>query len=206
MIWYIGNILNGRPRRLENIDLNALCNVIILISAVIIAGKNIYAFFKKPVDVLQEHTNLKEEEHIEEVIQRKVPELLTEHWNSVDSIRKQEEQKRSDEVKSSIISAFDDKIEELKEISLDQGIQITQMQKSIDLLSNSQLDMMRYNMNRIYYKYRAYKKILDCDKKAFIKLYDDYKPMGGNSWIDSLYPEVMSWETVENVDELKVDK
>jgi len=47
--------------------------------------------------------------------------------------------------------------------------------------------MMRYNMNKIYYQYRPYKKILSADKKAFIKIYNDYKPMGGNSWIDALY-------------------
>jgi len=53
------------------------------------------------------------------------------------------------------------------------------------------MDLMRYNMNRLYYKYRPFKKILDCDKKAFMKLYNDYHDMGGNTWIDSLYNEVM---------------
>ena len=62
---------------------------------------------------------------------------------------------------------------------------------------------MRYNMNRLYYKYRPFKKILDCDKKAFIKLYNDYKPMGGNSWIDTLYNEVVTWEIIENENELE---
>jgi len=37
---------------LENITLTAVCNVIVLASAVIIAGKNIWEFFKKPVDDL----------------------------------------------------------------------------------------------------------------------------------------------------------
>ena len=58
-------------------------------------------------------------------------------------------------------------------------------------------------MNRLYYKYRPFKKILDCDKKAFIKLYNDYKPMGGNSWIDALYNEVVTWEIIENENELE---
>ena len=58
-------------------------------------------------------------------------------------------------------------------------------------------------MNNIYYKYRPYKKILDCDKKAFLKLYADYHSAGGNTWIDSLYKEVITWETVEFEYELK---
>ena len=62
--------------------------------------------------------------------------------------------------------------------------------------------MMRYNMNKIYYKYRPYKKILSADKKAFIKIYNDYKSMDGNTWIDSLYAEVKDWPIVEEEQEL----
>ena len=63
--------------------------------------------------------------------------------------------------------------------------------------------MLRYNMNRIYYKYRPYRKILDADKKAFIKFYTDYKEMHGNTWIDSLYTELIEWPVVETQEELK---
>jgi len=63
--------------------------------------------------------------------------------------------------------------------------------------------MLRYNMNRIYYKYRPYKKILVADKKAFIKFYNDYKEMHGNTWIDSLYTELIEWPVVENQEELE---
>ena len=53
-------------------------------------------------------------------------------------------------------------------------------------------------MNRIYYKYRPYKKILDCDKKAFMKLYTDYHDIGGNTWIYTLHNIVMHWDIVED--------
>ena len=62
---------------------------------------------------------------------------------------------------------------------------------------------MRYNMNKIYYKYRPYRKILSADKKAFIKIYNDYKSMDGNTWIDALYSEVKDWPIVEDESELK---
>ena len=77
------------------------------------------------------------------------------------------------------------------------------MQESLDLLNASQLDMLRYNMNKLYYKYRPFKKILNADKKAFIKLYNDYKLMHGNTWIDTLYAEVKDWPIVEDESELK---
>ena len=58
--------------------------------------------------------------------------------------------------------------------------------------------MLRYDMNKLYYKYRPYKKILSADKKAFMKLYQDYKMMDGNTWIDALYAEVVDWPIVED--------
>lgn len=93
-------------------------------------------------------------------------------------------------------------LDELKDMTLEQEAQLDEIQTSIDLLNQSQLDMMRYNMNKIYYKYREYKKILGADKKAFIKIYNDYKTMHGNTWIDQLYAELKDWPIVEEEKEL----
>lgn len=164
----------------QGINLQEVCNVIILVSAVIIAAKNIYGFFKKPVDGLHQKAQTAEEKHINEIVEAKVPDML---------------KKNQEEITNSL--------EEIKGLVLDQGQQLKAINNSVNILNVSQMDLMRYNMNRLYYKYRPHKKILDCDKKAFIKLYDDYHDMGGNTWIDQLYREVMSWEIVEFEDELK---
>ena len=188
---------------MEQVTLNSICNVIILIGAVILAIKNIYGFFKKPVTTLQTKVNDKEEKHIEEVIDRRVPELLTKHSHSVRDERQAEDQKMIETIKTSVVEALDYKIEELKNMTLEQDEQLVKISKSMQLLNSSQLDVMRYNMNRIYSKYRPYKKILDYDKKAFMRFYQDYHSMGGNTWIDSLYKEVITWEIVEDEAELK---
>ena len=164
------------------INLQEVCNIIILVSAVIIAGKNIYGFLKKPVDDLHNHAQNAEKKHIEEVLKERLPKEID---------KKQE--------------AILDSLEEVKALVLDQQQDLNKIQKSVDLLNVSQMDLMRYNMNRLYYKYRPFKKILDCDKKAFMKLYNDYHDMGGNTWIDTLHNEVMLWEIVEDESELKVD-
>ena len=166
----------------EQLNLQEAANIIILVSAVIIAGKNIYGFLKKPVDDLHDRAHQSEKKHIEEVLDEKLP---------------KEVEKRQE--------AIIDSLEEIKGLVLDQQYSIDKIQKSVDLLNVSQMDLMRYNMNRLYYKYRPFKKILDCDKKAFMKLYNDYHDMGGNTWIDSLYKEVIHWEIVEDENELKVD-
>ena len=187
----------------KGIDLQEVCNIIILVSAVIIAGKNIYGFFKKPVDSLHTHARAAEEKHIEQVIEAKMPGLLKQHGETVKKERQQEFADLITSVKDTILETLNDKVEELKEITLDQGQEIKHIQQSIDQLNESQMDVMRYDINRLYYKYRPFKKILDCDKKAFIKLYNDYHAMGGNTWIDMLYEEVINWEIVQDESELK---
>ena len=162
-----------------DLNLNQIANLIILVSAVIIAGKNIFAFFKKPVDDLKESAREDEEKHIEEVLKREMPKLLGDNCKV-------------------IMGSLD----ELKDLTMSQEAQLDEIQDSINLLNQSQLDMMRYNMNKIYYKYRPYKKVLSADKKAFIKIYNDYKSMDGNTWIDSLYSELKDWPIVEDEAEL----
>lgn len=188
---------------LYGISLTDICNVIVLVSAVIIAGTNIWNFFKKPVDDMQERANAREEEHIEEVIDRRVPDLLAEHSARVKNERNREDACMAQSIKDDIIAAVDQKVDELKQMTMEQDKQLTAIGKSIDLLNQSQLDMMRYNMNKIYYKYHPYKKIMSADKKAFIKIYNDYKLMDGNTWIDTLYGELKDWPIAEDESELK---
>ena len=164
---------------MEGLTLQQICNLIILFSAVIIAGKNIYGFFKKPVDDLSTKAHKKEEKHIEEVIDKKMPDIVQENCNIMMQ-----------------------SLNNIETMVGEQKADLAYIQESIDLLNSSNLDLMRYNMNSLYYKYRPYKKILDCDKKAFMKFYNDYHQMGGNTWIDALYNEVLTWEIVEDEDEL----
>lgn len=167
-----------------NLNLNQTANLIILISAVIIAAKNIWAFIKQPVDAAGKKIKLNSAKHIEEVLDAKLDEKIPELMS-----------KNCDVLMASL--------NEIKELNVSQEEQLQDLQKSMNLLNISQLDMLRYSMNRIYYKYRPYKKILAADKKAFMKFYTDYKEMHGNTWIDTLYTELVEWPVVENQEELE---
>lgn len=57
-------------------DLNAAANIVILISAVIVAVKTIFTSLKKPVDDIKDKAQSAEEKHIEEVLKREVPGIL----------------------------------------------------------------------------------------------------------------------------------
>ena len=183
--------------------LEEISSAVILIAAVIAAIKTIYGFFKKPVDDLQAKAKKEEEKHIEEVLEKKMPNLLAQHSERVKGERKTEDKCMAESITNKVIQVVDNKIEELMLMTKAQDSQLSDISQSITLLNQSQLDMLRYNMNKLYYKYRPYKKMLSADKKAFMKLYHDYKMMDGNTWIDALYAEVVEWPIVEDQDELK---
>lgn len=56
--------------------------------------------------------------------------------------------------------------------------------------------LLRSEMLRIYYQYLDSKKIRQYEFENFIKLYQAYKALGGNSFIDEIYQEVTTWTVV----------
>lgn len=55
---------------------------------------------------------------------------------------------------------------------------------------------LRNEMLRIYYHNREKQEIRQYENENFIMLYDAYKALKGNSFIDKIYKEVQSWEVI----------
>lgn len=55
---------------------------------------------------------------------------------------------------------------------------------------------LRSEMLRIYYHNRECEKIRQYELENFIMLYDAYKALKGNSFIDKINSEVLSWEVI----------
>ena len=55
---------------------------------------------------------------------------------------------------------------------------------------------LRSDMLHIYYQYRDEKKIRQYELENFVYLYKAYKALKGNSFIDKIYKEVMTWEVI----------
>ena len=64
-------------------------------------------------------------------------------------------------------------------------------------LMNGMKCQLRSDMLHIYYKHIGDKKIRQYELENFVYLYKAYKALRGNSFIDKIYKEVMSWEVVE---------
>lgn len=55
---------------------------------------------------------------------------------------------------------------------------------------------LRSEMLRIYYHNREDKKIRQYEYENFVFLYEAYKALKGNSFIDKIYEEVKEWEVI----------
>lgn len=63
-------------------------------------------------------------------------------------------------------------------------------------LMNGMRCQLRSDMLHIYYQYKDAKKIRQYELENFVFLYKAYKALRGNSFIDKIYKEVMSWEVI----------
>jgi ABC-type lipoprotein release transport system permease subunit len=67
---------------------------------------------------------------------------------------------------------------------------------SILKISNGTKCQLRSEMLRIYYHHYESKEIRQYEYENFVMLYEAYKALKGNSFIDKIYKEVKSWKIV----------
>ena len=63
-------------------------------------------------------------------------------------------------------------------------------------ISNGTKCQLRSEMLRIYYHNKDAEKIRQYEFENFVFLYEAYKALKGNSFIDRIYEEVKTWEIV----------
>ena len=73
---------------------------------------------------------------------------------------------------------------------------IVPVYKKIHKIAEGEKCQLRSSMLRIYYANRDSGKIRQYEYENFIMLYESYKAMGGNSFIDKIYEEVHKWEII----------
>ena len=58
------------------------------------------------------------------------------------------------------------------------------------------LCLLRNDMLQIYYKYEVEEKIPQYQFENFMAMYKAYKALRGNTFIDKIYKDILSWEVV----------
>lgn len=66
----------------------------------------------------------------------------------------------------------------------------------IKKISNGQKCQLRSEMLRIYYHNREAKKIRQYEYENYVYLYEAYKALKGNSFIDKIHEDIESWEVI----------
>ena len=67
---------------------------------------------------------------------------------------------------------------------------------SVRKISNGTKCQLRSEMLRTYYRHREDGKIRQYEYENFVMLYEAYKALKGNSFMDKIYREVQEWEVV----------
>lgn len=68
--------------------------------------------------------------------------------------------------------------------------------RSIKRISDGQKCQLRNEMLRIYYHSAHDKTLRQYEYENFVALYNAYKALGGNSFIDKIYEEIKKWTVV----------
>ena len=63
-------------------------------------------------------------------------------------------------------------------------------------ITNGQKCQLRSDMLQIYYHNKDSKKIRQYEFENFVLMYEAYKALKGNSFIDTIYGEVKKWEII----------
>ena len=83
----------------------------------------------------------------------------------------------------------------ITEIGILLGV-VTPVIISVRKISNGTKCQLRSEMLRIYYHHREGGKIRQYEYENFVMLYEAYKALKGNSFIDKIYRELQEWEVV----------
>ena len=81
----------------------------------------------------------------------------------------------------------------ITEVSVLLGV-IMPMLANMKKISNGTKCQLRNEMLRIYYHNRENETIRQYEYENFIMLYEAYKALKGNSFIDKIYSELKTWE------------
>ncbi|MBQ2816187.1 MAG: hypothetical protein IJE65_05935 [Clostridia bacterium] len=73
---------------------------------------------------------------------------------------------------------------------------VTPIFAKVNRISNGTKCQLRSEMLRIYYHHREKGIIRQYEYENFVFLYEAYKALGGNSFIDKIYAEVKKWEII----------
>ncbi len=66
-------------------------------------------------------------------------------------------------------------------------------QAMLQLFKESQLSLLRDSITDLYFKYLPKKEVPTYERKDMVNLFESYRKLGGNSYVQTIYEEFMDW-------------
>lgn len=172
--------------------LSSICDIVILISAFLLAVERIYSFFsdagkgvKKKVDKVKEDEQKELNERIDARLKEILPGILTEHDLETRKKYLGDRQRYLCEIKDEVVSVMREKLNAVETHE-------TQMEVFTEVLK----ELLRERIMLIYGRNKARRQLEEHEKIELDRAYPLYKALHGNSYIDDYYTRMLSWQVI----------
>lgn len=172
--------------------LSTLCDVIILIGAVIGALTVIWKFvFNSGKGIGKKYKEVKareeaaEEARVKAIVNKMMPDILLKHDLETREKYLADRQNYLNEIKSEITQSFENDISVVYDLKAE-----------VAKLSISAKDVLREKIMKIYFDNHANRTLTEHEKEALEQYYKDYKALNGNSYIDRYYNRMILWNII----------
>jgi hypothetical protein len=195
--------------------LEMICDIIILVAAVLVAISNIYKFFansgkglKKKVDEVtaekEAEFNTKVDERaklvaqpmidsavrtltasFEGLLDKHLPDRLLAHDHETRRKYLEDRQRYLEEIKDEVVEVLRDRIDAVDEHD-----------DQMKVFSEVMKELLRERIMEIYRRNRTERQLEDHERYELRQAYASYKSIGGNSYIDGYYETMDGWDTV----------
>ena len=164
-----------------------ICNGIILISAVIIATKNIAEMLGKPIKLVKKKSDIEFKYKVLAILNEILPKRFEEHDLETRERYLADRQAYLEEIKKAVIKEIRGEL-----------MQVQDLTKQYQALEISAKDVLREKIVCLYENNKDRRCLRYFERQALKQYYKDYKAMNGNSYIDLIYSRMETWDTEDD--------
>lgn len=172
--------------------LSSICDIVILISAFLLAVSRIYHFFsdagkgvKKKVDKAKEVEQKEFNERVDARLREVLPDILKEHDLEIRKKYLSDRQRYLCEIKDEVVSVMKERLNAVETHE-------TQMEVFTEVLK----ELLRERIMLIYGRNKTRRQLEEHEKIELDRAYPLYKALNGNSYIDDYYIRMKTWQII----------
>ena len=169
-----------------------ICDIIILIGAVLVAITTIYNFFRKAgigvknkVDEARQAQEDELNERIDERLREVLPDILVEHDLETRDKYRADRQRYLVEIRDNVVEEISEQLHSVENHE-------AQMLTFNEVLK----ELLRERIMVIFGRNRVRRQLEEHEKVELTRAYTLYKAIGGNSYIDDYYARMQTWEII----------